>query len=111
MINDISRIYYNLNQYRKPLPKKKVELKHFNNKVERNGDLFAESDSGNAEETQFEGLSDNCYKMMEEISCYVCDGDVGIHKKSGISQDLCDSWYNFCKMDEVIEIPLLERDQ
>jgi hypothetical protein len=49
--------------------------------------------------------------MMEEITCHVCDGDVGIHKKSGISGMLCESWYDFCKMDEVVILPETERDQ
>ena len=73
--------------------------------------MFAEAIKEDEIETQFQGLSNNCYKMVEEINCYVCDGDVGIHKKSGLSPELCDSWFDFCKMDEIVIIPELERDQ
>jgi hypothetical protein len=45
MINDISRIYYNLNQYVKPEPKNiKVEINNF----ERNGDIFAQANEENS---------------------------------------------------------------
>ena len=56
------------------------------------------------------GLSEKCYLVTEEIICSVCDGDIGTHKKSGITPELCLSWYQNCEMDFLITIPEDQRN-
>ena len=41
-------------------------------------------------------ISPKCKKMTENIQCSVCDGDIGIQKKTGICPDICDNWYQMC---------------
>ena len=42
------------------------------------------------------GLSSMCKATTESVICSQCDGDIGIHRKTGICQDLCDSWFEMC---------------
>ena len=51
-----------------------------------------------------------CKRITKEIFCYVCDGDVGTHRRAGICPDLCDSWYAHCANEYYEVIPEAERD-
>ena len=56
-------------------------------------------------------ISPKCKKMTESIHCSVCDGDIGIQKKTGICPDICDNWYQMCKQDSIEAIPESERSE
>ena len=58
---------------------------------------------------KWKGLTPMCKATTESVICSQCDGDVGIHKKTGICQDLCDSWYQMCSGDYLVPIHEDER--
>ena len=52
-----------------------------------------------------------CKATTESVICSQCDGDIGIHRKTGICQDLCDSWFEMCSGDLIVPINEDERSQ
>ena len=47
--------------------------------------------------------------MSEKVYCSSCDGSIGIGKKWGICQTMCQQWFDSCSGDNLKEIELDER--
>ena len=58
---------------------------------------------------RWNGMSPLCKATTESVICSQCDGDIGIHKKKGLCEDLCDSWFTMCAGDFIVPINEDER--
>ena len=51
---------------------------------------------------QFE--NEKCKQMTEKVHCSVCDGDMGLQRKTGICLEFCRDWWSECQDESAFQI-------
>ena len=50
------------------------------------------------------GYSNECMTMAADVTCSICDADIGTQRRHGLCVDYCHRWYQACSHDLFIEV-------